>query len=70
MQNNGGAENNLGILYQNGRGVPQNYALAAHWFRAAAADGVAGADKNLGIATFLAKQFKEAAAWQRPDKTR
>jgi TPR repeat protein len=39
----------LGFMYENGRGVPQDYAEAAKWYRKAADQGVAGAQYNLGI---------------------
>jgi TPR repeat protein len=49
----------LGFMYQYGRGVPQNYALATYWYRRAAEQGNATAqhllglmfDKGMGVAT-------------------
>ena len=41
------AEDKLGGVYKNGRGVPQNYATAAHWYRKAAAQGNAAARRDL-----------------------
>jgi TPR repeat protein len=38
----------LGIAYDNGRGVPQDYGQAAQWYRKAAQQGFAGAQINLG----------------------
>jgi len=36
-------------MYDNGRGVPQDFAAAASWYRKAANKGFAGAQSNLGI---------------------
>ena len=33
------AQNNLGLMYANGQGVPQDYAEAVKWFRLAAEQG-------------------------------
>jgi TPR repeat protein len=43
------AQNNIGVLYENGQGVPQNYAEAAKWYRLAADQGSAVAQFNLGL---------------------
>lgn len=43
------AQNNLGVLYENGHGVPQNYAEAAKWYRLAADHGSATTQFNLGL---------------------
>src|SRR5262249_9700573 len=40
----------LGVMYGEGRGVPQDYAEAARWYRRAAAQGDAQAQYNLGLA--------------------
>ncbi len=48
-QGDAGAQFNLGIMYANGRGVPQNDAEAVKWYRLAADQGDAGAQSNLGI---------------------
>jgi hypothetical protein len=42
------SQNNLGIMYDNGRGVPQDYAQAVKWYRLAAEKGEAYAQHNLG----------------------
>ena len=39
----------LGLMYDNGRGVPQNYAEAVKWYRLAADQGNANAQFNLGV---------------------
>jgi uncharacterized protein len=43
------AQNNLGNMYETGRGVTQSYADPAKWYRLAANQGLAGAQYNLGI---------------------
>ena len=43
------AQNNLGLLYYNGRGVPQDYAKAREWWEKASAQGNAVAQYNLGV---------------------
>ena len=42
------AQFNIGLLYENGRGVPQDYVQARHWYAKAAAQGYARAQSNLG----------------------
>ncbi|MDW8126074.1 MAG: tetratricopeptide repeat protein [Geminicoccaceae bacterium] len=39
----------LGVVYDEGRGVPQNYGRALFWWRKAAEVGHAGAMFNLGV---------------------
>ena len=41
------AQFNLGVMYQLGQGVPQDYAEAAKWYRLAADQGFAPAKFNL-----------------------
>ncbi len=48
-QGNARAQYNLGVMYENGRGVPQDYAKALQWYRKAAEQGVALAQNNLGV---------------------
>jgi len=43
------AENNLGLMYQYGKGVTQDYGQALAWYQKAAAQNVAMADNNLGV---------------------
>lgn len=43
------AQIGLGIMYDNGQGVPQDYAVAVKWYRLAADQGYAGAQNNLGV---------------------
>ena len=42
------AQFNLGKMYANGQGVPQDYREAVKWFRLAADQGMAGAQNALG----------------------
>jgi uncharacterized protein len=43
------AQAQLGWMYSSGRGVPQNYVLAAKWFQSAAEKGHGGAQFALGL---------------------
>jgi uncharacterized protein len=49
-QDNPEAEYDLGQMYMNGQGVPQNYTEAVKWWRKAAEHGVTSAEYNLGLA--------------------
>ena len=46
---NAKAQTYCGFMFQNGRGLPQNYVAAADWFRAASEQGVPVAQFNLGL---------------------
>ena len=48
-QGDAGAQNTLGIMYANGRGVPKDDAQAVKWFRLAADQGHAGAQDSEAI---------------------
>ena len=43
------AQSYLGRMYRTGQGVAQNHAEAVRWYRAAAKQGVPGAQFNLGL---------------------
>jgi TonB family protein len=43
------AQNNLGVMYENGRGVRQDVNEALRWYRLAAEQSYAGAWNNLGL---------------------
>jgi hypothetical protein len=43
------AQRELGFMYYNGEGVPQNYAEAVKWYRLAADQGLTGAQHDLGV---------------------
>ncbi len=47
-QGNANAQYNLGIMYENGRGVPQDDAEAVKWYRKAAEEGYAKAQVLFG----------------------
>ncbi len=49
VHGNDAAQFDLGLMYDHGRGVPQNDAEAAKWYRLAAAQGNADAQNNLGV---------------------
>jgi TPR repeat protein len=61
------AQNNLGVMYANGRGVPQDYAEAVSWFRKAAEQGHASAQHNLGSMYLngvgVRQNFDQSYAW-------
>ncbi len=43
------AQHNLGVMYEDGQGVPKDYAEALKWYRKAAEQGYARAQNNLGF---------------------
>jgi len=47
-QGNAYAQDNLGVMYEYGQGVPQDYAEAVKWFRKAAEQGYAPSQFKLG----------------------
>jgi TPR repeat protein len=63
------AQFNLGLMYDQGQGVQQNYAEAAKWYRLAAAQGNAGAQLNLGLmydeGHGVHQDYSEAMKWYR-----
>ena len=63
------AQYNLGIMYYNGQGVPQDYAEAVKWYRLAADQGDAYAQYNLGVmydnGEGVPQDYKEAVKWYR-----
>ena len=48
-QGDASAQFNLGLMYDNGKGVPENDAEALRWYRLAAVQGHAAAQLNLGV---------------------
>jgi uncharacterized protein len=44
-----GAQHNLGVMYDNGVGVPEDDAIAVRWFRRAAEKGYLKSQSNLGL---------------------
>ncbi len=63
------AQSNLGVMYEQGRGVAQNYREAMKWFRLAAIQGNASAQSNLGVMYYkgqgIAQDYVEAMKWYR-----
>src|SRR5215471_9458253 len=63
------AQYNLGVLYDNGQGVPQNDAEAMKWYRKAAEKGHARAQQNLGTmyanGQGVPQNYTEAMTWFR-----
>ena len=68
-QGNAEAQFNLGIMYEIGRGVTQDYAGAAKLYRDAAEQGHALAQFNLGVAyeygRGMTQDYAEAVGWYR-----
>ena len=63
------AQNNLGVMYENGDGVLQDAAEAVRWYRMAAEQGEAGAQNNLGVmyanGDGVLQDYAEAVRWYR-----
>ena len=53
------AQNNLGVMYVTGRGVPRDYVEAAMWFQKAAAQGDTKAGESLARLETLLKTRKK-----------
>ena len=67
QQGNVEAEFNLGSIYENGRGVAQNYAEAVRWYTLAASKGNVESEFNLGSiyenGRGVAQNYAEAVRW-------
>ncbi len=61
------AQYNLGVMYQNGQGVTQDYAETLKWYRKAAEQGLATAQYSLGEmykkGLGVKKDRREARKW-------
>ena len=68
-QGNAEAQFNLGVMYEQGQGVPQDYAAAVKWYRLAAEQGNAQAQLNLGAmydnGPGVTQGYVQAVAWYR-----
>ena len=68
-QGNSEAQNNVGWLYENGRGVAQDYGEAMRWFLLAAEQANAPAQANIGWlyenGRGVAQDYGEAMRWYR-----
>ena len=66
-QGDANAQFNLGLMYANGQGVPQDYKTAAKWYKLAAEQGDAIAQLNLGFMYYNGKgvpqDYKTAVKW-------
>ena len=63
------AQNNLGVMYEKGLGVHQDYTQAMKWYRKAAEQGLAQAQSNLGVmygkGQGIRQDDKQAVYWYR-----
>lgn len=68
-QGHANAQFALGVMYDNGEGVPKDASQAVTWYRKAAEQGHAGAQFALGImyrhGEGVSKDMAQAAAWYR-----
>ena len=74
-QGDASAQYNLGVMYANGEGVPQDYAEALKWYHLAAEQGYAAAQFGLGtmylysndygVLYGVLQDYAEAARWYR-----
>ena len=68
-QRNAAAQFNLGLMYEHGRGVPQDDMEAVKWYRLSAEQGYAGSQNSLGLMYLngrgVAQDYKEAVRWFR-----
>ena len=69
QQGDADAQCNLGLMYEKGNGVTQDYAQAVAWFRKAAEQGYARAQSNLGVmygnGQGVTQDYAQAVAWFR-----
>src|SRR5512144_995787 len=68
-QGNAAAQFSLGLMYRNGKGVPQDLVEAVKWYRRAADQGNSAAQYNLGVmydeGRGVARSDADAMAWYR-----
>ena len=68
-QGDAGAQYDLGLMYNNGQGVAQDYKEAVKWYKHSAEQGHAEAQNALGIVyangQSVAQDYEEAAKWYR-----
>ncbi len=61
------AQYNLGVMYDQGKGVPKNYSDAYKWYKLAAEQGFANAQYNLGVmydqGYGIPKNYAQAIKW-------
>ncbi|MBA4369601.1 MAG: sel1 repeat family protein, partial [Desulfobacterium sp.] len=67
MQGEPTAQNELGLIYFNGDGIPVNYLKAMKWFKKAAEQNDAKAQNNLGVMYLngdgVPQNYQEAMKW-------
>ena len=63
------AQRRVGLMYAEGKGVPQDYQEAVKWYRLAAVQGYAPAEYSLGVAyekgQGVPQDYREAVKWYR-----
>lgn len=68
-QGEAAAQFNVGLMYRDGKDVPQDLPEAVRWFRKAAEQGLDSAQVNLGVMYYfgqgVAQDYAEAARWYR-----
>ncbi len=68
-QGHASAQYNLGVMYDNGHGVPQDGRQAVKWYRLAAEQGHADAQHSLGVmyrnGDGVPQDYREAVKWYR-----
>ncbi len=68
-QGNATAQSILGLLYENGKGLPHDDAEAIRWYRLAAEQGHAGGQFSLGVmydeGRGVLQDYKQAVQWYR-----
>ena len=68
-QGDASAQYSLGVMYEVGKGVPQDYAEAVKWYRLAAEQGNALAQNSMGVMYVdglgVPQDYAEAARWHR-----
>ena len=61
------AQHNLGVKYERGKGVPQDYSQAVKWYRKAAEQGNVPAQYNLGVmyesGEVVPQNYSDAYVW-------
>ena len=66
-EGNAAAQYNLGVIYENGSGVAQQYKTAVQWYTLAADQGYVEAQYNLGViyenGSGVAQQYDTALRW-------
>jgi len=66
-QKHAGAQFDLGVMYSNGEGVPQDKKQAVYWYTESAKQGIISAQANLGMHYYFSegvlKDYKKAFYW-------